>query len=782
MSNYLVFPQQGVSTGGNTAGTTSVAGWQQLVFEGGANITLSEQTAASGATIVISGGAGGGGMSTHDSAFHSGNIIPAAVQDFGNFAYSLGTAAVPAASAGRLGFYGFGEVGNTRFGMVTPDGTVVTHAQDTFIIAQCNIGSGSVTKGQLVYVDGANGTRATFKLAKADSDTTLPCVGFVAEASIANGSSGRIQLSGMLLGVDTNGLGNGSDLFVSATTAGAYVTSSPVYPNFRQRVGTVVNANPSGSILITIRTQLGARDINAISAGTTNATSGQIIFSNSNGVSFGLNGATLTGSHNALTSQSNQNVTAANGGFAFQTLSFSNANNFSFGTSAGSAITGSYTVPTVTNSSWTVSDAATSGTVGRLAFTNLNGVTLSLSTGAAGSHTIVGSHNAITSQSNQQMTLFATGNTTQSSTGTTNASSIIFNGAGIASVGITGGSVVISVPAGAPSPVNFSAGTTSGNLGSVVFSDSNGVSFGLNGSTITASASGAAAQTLSYFMPEAWGATSTQSIPNGTVHFMPFFPGNNLTMYRAQIIQQITTQATTTQSFSASVSSQTSTSGSGGYGLSGTLMLFSRVSTGTAANSSQLISYFSDSYSLSIGMSASVSWSTNASSASVSVTTSGRIQFNSSFNSAGMTTGSFGSTSSTTFSSTSTNQNSFSSSFGMTFGSQVMSQVRPLIIPFRTSISPGEWWLAHIQSSSSGSGTYSLQRLVNFANPGIVFYTTNTTGYAEIGSTATIVSSNLMQGMGSYSASSQTSTTIPISQISNQSQFRTWFNLMAWNK
>jgi len=46
----------------------------------------------------------------------------------------------------------------------------------------------------------------------------------------------------------------------------------------------------------------------------------------------------------------------------------------------------------------------------------------------------------------------------------------------------------ISVIAGtaAPSPVNVSAGTTSGDLGTVVFADSNGVSFGLNGSTITA--------------------------------------------------------------------------------------------------------------------------------------------------------------------------------------------------------------------------------------------------------------------------------------------------------
>ena len=110
-----------------------------------------------------------------------------------------------------------------------------------------------------------------------------------------------------------------------------------------------------------------------VSAGTTSNLLSNITFADSNGVSFGLNLSTITATVKTdyLTSQSNQNVTAANGGFAFQTLSFSNANNFTFNTSAGSAIVGSYTVPTVTNSSWTVSDNATSGTVGRLAFTNL---------------------------------------------------------------------------------------------------------------------------------------------------------------------------------------------------------------------------------------------------------------------------------------------------------------------------------------------------------------------------------------------------------------------------
>jgi hypothetical protein len=48
------------------------------------------------------------------------------------------------------------------------------------------------------------------------------------------------------------------------------------------------------------------------------------------------------------------------------------------------------------------------------------------------------------SQSNQQMTVFATGNTTQASTNTTNASSLIFAGSGGISMGVSGGTILAS--------------------------------------------------------------------------------------------------------------------------------------------------------------------------------------------------------------------------------------------------------------------------------------------------------------------------------------------------
>lgn len=94
----------------------------------------------------------------------------------------------------------------------------------------------------------------------------------------------------------------------------------------------------------------------------------------------------------------------------------------------------------------------------------------------------------VPSQTNQTLGLYAVSNTTgQSSSSTFDARTLSFHGAGIASVGYSGGSVVISVPSGggAGDGVNIlAAGTQTANTtGSVLFQDSNGVTFGMNNSS-----------------------------------------------------------------------------------------------------------------------------------------------------------------------------------------------------------------------------------------------------------------------------------------------------------
>lgn len=312
-------------------------------------------------------------------------------------------------------------------------------------------------------------------------------------AAITNGSI-TVNTSGVSVNVPAQTNQTLSFVATGNTTQNTTLTADARSLTINGLGGVTVGFS-NGSINISGATPTGGGGGVALSAGTNSTSTGTVVFSNSNGVSFGMetNGnitATVktdyqSSNANYLTSQSNQNVTAANGGFAFQTLSFSNVNGFSFATSAGSAIVGSYTVPTVTNSSWTVSDAGTSGTVARLAFTNINGVTLSLSTGAGGSHTIVGSHNGLTSQSNQNVTA-ANGGFAFQTLSFSNVNGFSF---GTSAGSAITGSYTVPSTAGLISAINVSGGTTSNNLSAITFNNANGVSFGLNASVMTASVS-----------------------------------------------------------------------------------------------------------------------------------------------------------------------------------------------------------------------------------------------------------------------------------------------------
>lgn len=177
-----------------------------------------------------------------------------------------------------------------------------------------------------------------------------------------------------------------------------------------------------------------------VSAGTTSNNLTNLVFSNSNGVSFGLDSSTITASHDGLTTQLAQIASANNGSFSFTNLSFSNANGVSFETSAGPAIVASI-VPGLTNVN--VSAGTTSNNLSNLVFSNSNGV----------------------------------------------------------SFGLDGSTLTASIAAAGGGSINVSAGTTSNNLTNLVFSNANNVTFGLDGSTVTASASagGGAGQTISYY-------------------------------------------------------------------------------------------------------------------------------------------------------------------------------------------------------------------------------------------------------------------------------------------
>ena len=301
----------------------------------------------------------------------------------------------------------------------------------------------------------------------------------------------------------------------------------------------------------------------AISAGTQSQNTGTIVFSNSNGLTFGLNAGTLTGSHNGYTGATTQFLTTAQPPGAYLTTARASndavglntaltagplawtVNSSGLSLNAGSVagtttgfggnlISGSMTNNTaglnlsLNHPAWLTTAANSTHSHGNptLNLTNLAGTTASASNGFTLSL-------SATAQSNQTMGLYGVSNTTgASSSSTFDARSVSFQGAGIASVGFSNGSVVVSVPSGGGAGDGYNSAqftnSTANSTMPIVWAGNSGgsgnITMGLTGSTVTASApSGGGGATLSkWAWPNLQFNTQTQQFLQSTFVVWPF--------------------------------------------------------------------------------------------------------------------------------------------------------------------------------------------------------------------------------------------------------------------
>jgi hypothetical protein len=244
---------------------------------------------------------------------------------------------------------------------------------------------------------------------------------------------------------------------------------------------------------------LGITGINA-SAGTTSNGLTNIVFSNSNGVSFGLNGSTVTAS-------------------------------FSGGGGTMSAVN--------------VSAGTTSNNLTALTFNNANGITFGLNASV-----VTASHNGLTTAmaSNQGSSAYFSGNTTAgTSSGSYNGTNVTFLMNGMVSGGMSGNSVVISAPASTifqqtsqmsnyqstgaylttaaqsnqvVNSLNGSTGQISLNVGSSLSASTNGssITFGLASNITTALQSAGAYLTTARASTDGVGLNTAQTNVTWTVN------------------------------------------------------------------------------------------------------------------------------------------------------------------------------------------------------------------------------------------------------------------------
>ena len=160
---------------------------------------------------------------------------------------------------------------------------VVFHLGQQLVKKVVNKTGGTLLKGSVGYIDGAQGNRPKVVLAKADSEiTSRDTLGFIM-ADIANNAEGYLVTFGMLDGINTSGYSIGDTLFLSATVAGGWTAIPPEAPNHAVVIGKVIISHATqGSICVHIDNGFETTELHDVS-GTPNTTGQVLIWNETNG-------------------------------------------------------------------------------------------------------------------------------------------------------------------------------------------------------------------------------------------------------------------------------------------------------------------------------------------------------------------------------------------------------------------------------------------------------------------------------------------------------------------
>ncbi len=107
-----------------------------------------------------------------------------------------------------------------------------------------------IHNGDVIRIDGAQGDQPKFKKALAINSELPFCVVGLATHDIPNNEIGYVTIRGIVHDVDTRIYPEGTRLWLSSTTAGAYVTAAPHPPGVSVRVGSVIRSANDGQIYV----------------------------------------------------------------------------------------------------------------------------------------------------------------------------------------------------------------------------------------------------------------------------------------------------------------------------------------------------------------------------------------------------------------------------------------------------------------------------------------------------------------------------------------------------
>lgn len=241
-----------------------------------------------------------------------------------------------------------------------------------------NTGS-TLTKGTVVYVNGAVGQLPTVAKAQANAESTSAQTQGMITADIANGGTGYVTIVGLVTDFDTSAFSDGQQVYLSGTVAGGITGTKPYAPTHLVYVGVVTYSHAiHGKIQVKVQNGYELDELHNVSAQT--PTTGQTIVYNSATSLWEQNTVSLTAGVNGTLPIANGGTGQTTANAAFNALAPSQATN-----------TGKYLTTDGTNTSWasvyagaTISnDTATSTNVYPLFAAATSGVPTSIYTSNA---------------------------------------------------------------------------------------------------------------------------------------------------------------------------------------------------------------------------------------------------------------------------------------------------------------------------------------------------------------------------------------------------------------
>ena len=117
-----------------------------------------------------------------------------------------------------------------------------------------NKSGGTLNKGEVVYVSGAQGNRVAVKKALASADSLSANTLGVMDETVLNNGEGYCVAEGLVSGINTSAFTEGAALYLSPTTAGAITQTKTTAPDHLVLIGYCVKSNAgSGEISVHIQ-------------------------------------------------------------------------------------------------------------------------------------------------------------------------------------------------------------------------------------------------------------------------------------------------------------------------------------------------------------------------------------------------------------------------------------------------------------------------------------------------------------------------------------------------